>query len=274
MKDIEKTPQNVEELYKMRGRFLDIVYQGHIHSGIFEPGEDISLLEAARRFTNILIEKIPIGKGQRFLDVGCGIGVPAIELVKQKGCQVDGINISHEQIEQANNLAKNEQLENFAKFHVADAAELPFEEAVFDAGWFFDSILHMPRSIVYREAYRVLKPGGLLLVTDSAIPKGEPLTDDDFKILTEKAFITSPVTRENYLILLNEIGFEILEFNELPNVQEPTIRKLVELVNQYRDEILSCGSVATYNYLRDFHQKIYEVYVKNFDYFLINVRKP
>lgn len=274
MNENEKETPDIKTLYgKYAGVFWERLFKGHIHSGICEEGEDIPIHEAALRFTNMLIEKVPLKKAQRFLDVGCGVGLPALELVKRKGCHVDGVNITSEQVEQANDAAQRENIEHLAKFYVADAVKLPFEENTFDGGWFLDSISHMPRQQVYREAYRTLKRGSFLFVTDSGIPK-EPLTPEDNHFLINELFISPPVSKEDYPGLLNQVGFELMEFQELPYVNEMTFRKIVEGVEEYRDDIFEMGGRSLYDYLRDFMWKMYEIYGKKFDCFLITVKKP
>jgi len=273
MTEKKKETPDIKTLYgKYAGVFWERLFKGHIHSGICEPGEDIPIHEAAMRFTDMLIEKVPLKEGQRFLDVGCGVGLPALELVKRKGCQVDGVNITSEQVEQANETAQRENLEHLAKFYVADAIKLPFEENTFDGGWFFDSISHMPRQQVYREACRTLKPGSFLFVTDSGIPK-ELLTQEDNHFLINELFITSPTSKKDYPDLLKKTGFELVEFKELSYVNEMTFRKIVEGVEEYRDDLLKMGGNGLYDYLRDFMWKMYEIYGKKFDCFLIIVKK-
>ncbi|WP_372158585.1 cyclopropane-fatty-acyl-phospholipid synthase family protein [Xanthomonas campestris pv. fici] len=44
-----------------------------------------------------MIDKTEIRPGQRFVDLGCGPGLAAIELAEARGCEVDGITISQVQ---------------------------------------------------------------------------------------------------------------------------------------------------------------------------------
>ncbi|ESR33551.1 hypothetical protein CICLE_v10005727mg [Citrus x clementina] len=53
------------------------------------------------RKISVLIEKARVSKGQEVLDIGCGWGTLAIEIVKQTGCKYTGITLSEEQLKYA-----------------------------------------------------------------------------------------------------------------------------------------------------------------------------
>ena len=100
--------------------------------------------------------------GQRILDIGCGNGryYPAF---KEKGTAYVGIDNSRNLIAIAKNKFPG------AEFMVADALSLPFGESEFDLAVSVAVLHHIPskdyRRVFFDEAYRVLKPGGWLIVT-------------------------------------------------------------------------------------------------------------
>ena len=64
-----------------------------LHYGYFdEPGE--SLTVATARLTDRMAEAAQLDASLRVLDVGCGIGTPAMTLAERFGCRVTGITIS------------------------------------------------------------------------------------------------------------------------------------------------------------------------------------
>ena len=122
-----------------------------------------SMLEG--RFYNGYIEipaiKKIIGnvKGKKILDVGCSIGVHS-KIFKNKGAKVYGIDISEEMIK----IAKTNVHDG--NFKVADMTSLPFENGVFDIVFYGLSIHYVKNiDIVLKEAYRVLKKDGRLIIS-------------------------------------------------------------------------------------------------------------
>jgi SAM-dependent methyltransferase len=101
-------------------------------------------------------------EGRRVLDVGCATGALALSLV-ERGASVVGVDLNPRFIE----LAKA-RLDGRATFHAADISEpLPFlETGSFDVV-VASLVLHYLRdwSPPLREFARILKPGGLLLVS-------------------------------------------------------------------------------------------------------------
>jgi SAM-dependent methyltransferase len=83
--------------------------------------------------TKTLAELCQIHKGTYVLDVGCGVGATASHLVKTYGCQVVGVDIREAMIARSNERAQKEGIQNQVEFRTADAKDLPFEDALFDA---------------------------------------------------------------------------------------------------------------------------------------------
>ena len=57
-----------------------------------------TLEDAQQNKIDHIIKKLNIKNGDKVLDVGCGWGGMALELAKQKGCEVTGISLSKNQI--------------------------------------------------------------------------------------------------------------------------------------------------------------------------------
>ncbi|KAK9060114.1 hypothetical protein SSX86_020818 [Deinandra increscens subsp. villosa] len=93
-------------------------------SAIFK-SEDEDLKTAQIRKISSLIEKLRVEKNHEVLDIGCGWGGFAIELVKQTGCKYTGITLSEKQIEYAESKVKEAGLQDRITFLLCDYRKLP-----------------------------------------------------------------------------------------------------------------------------------------------------
>ena len=76
--------------------------------------------QAIARHEHYLAHQIGIKQGMTVLDVGCGVGGPAREMVKFTGCNVVGLNNNDYQIERATHYAHKEGLADKMKFVKGD----------------------------------------------------------------------------------------------------------------------------------------------------------
>ena len=107
--------------------------------------------------------------GLQILDIGCGEGGLARQLVAEGG-NVSGIDPGTEAIQTAAAIVPQ------AKFVMGVAEDLPFNDAGFDIAIMMNALHHVPEAVMgvaLREAARVLKPGGVLIVI-------EPLASGNF----------------------------------------------------------------------------------------------
>lgn len=98
------------------------------------------------------------------LDVACGTGDMAIELLK-RGCSVTGIDLSEEMLA----IARRKTAE--ANFQLANAEALPFDDATFDAvtsAFGIRNFVHLDKGLA--EMARVLKSGGRMVILEMSTP--------------------------------------------------------------------------------------------------------
>ena len=99
------------------------------------------------------------------LDVGCGTGLLIDILTKQKAARYCGVDLSDEMIR----VAKGKEIPG-AEFLTGSADKLPYPDESFDIVTCSQSFHHYPYpEKAMREAWRVLKSGGLYILSDTGI---------------------------------------------------------------------------------------------------------
>jgi SAM-dependent methyltransferase len=124
-------------------------------------GETWSAEDASCRLVREVLASAPEIRG-RVLDVGCGKGGSTREILRAwPRARVTGINISPTQ------LATARELVTGSEYVLMDAARLGFRDASVEAVVSIEAAFHFStRTRFLREASRVLRPGGHLLLAD------------------------------------------------------------------------------------------------------------
>jgi SAM-dependent methyltransferase len=103
------------------------------------------------------IHRVGIGGGQRVLDVGCGSGV-FLRAAADRGARVSGLDASEALIEIARERVPD------ADLRVGDMQSLPFGDDAFDVVTGFNAFFFADMTAALREAGRVTKPGGTVVI--------------------------------------------------------------------------------------------------------------
>ena len=135
---------------------------------------NITTLGQARRLRRMTVDQALIKPGDSVLDVGCGTGeVTLLAKTRAKDGKVYGIDPVPEMIAVARNKAARKGLE--IDFRVGVIESLPFTDASIDVVTSSLMMHHLPDDLKVRglaEIYRVLRPGGHLLIADFMRPTG------------------------------------------------------------------------------------------------------
>ena len=106
------------------------------------------------------------------LEVACGVGAAARHLARTFGCHVLATNISDFQIARGEELTTAAGLDHLVAFDRADFHALDHPEASFDCWWCQEALLHSgDKRQVLAEGWRVLRPGGWLVLSDVTVPQ-------------------------------------------------------------------------------------------------------
>lgn len=147
------------------------VAEAYVNSAFHASGPDLALLVETCNFTG---EELVI-------DMGCGPGHTAIACAR-RACRVIGVDVTPEMVVAATALANQKSLTN-VEFRVGDVESLPFVSGSVDVVTSRVSAHHYANvAKALQEAYRILKPGGLLLVSDTVAPE-DPVLDTFFNTM-------------------------------------------------------------------------------------------
>jgi tocopherol O-methyltransferase len=174
----------VERYYDITLDLYEDLWGEHVHHGFWDPGEIPGVNGADRhaatdRLVRELVEFTGVPPRSAVLDVGCGIGGPALHLAGAMGCTVEGVTLSARQAARAGQKAQAAGLAGRARFHQLDALATGFPDASFDVVWALESLMHLSdRPAFFAEALRLLRPGGILAVATWAVRDGELAGDE------------------------------------------------------------------------------------------------
>lgn len=147
-----------------------ILWRSHrnlcIHFGYFDEAHD-SHSEALPNMNRVLAEKAGITAEDTVLDAGCGVGGSSMWLAENHGARACGINIQPLHLRLAREEAARRGLDHLVRFEERNYCDSGLEPDTFDVVWGLESICHCEdKKAFIDEAYRVLRPGGRIMVAD------------------------------------------------------------------------------------------------------------
>lgn len=149
------------------------------HFGWYESGQSKWRFAAAmRRMERVLGQRLARPAGASVLDAGCGVGDVARTLASEYGLDVTGMDILDFNLVRAAQRTEQSGLADRSRFLRADYHHLPFAAGSFDGAYTMETLVHSddPERVL-REFFRVLRPGGRLVLFEYSRTPDEHLSE-------------------------------------------------------------------------------------------------
>lgn len=125
------------------------------------------------RWRRFLVSRVDSGPEDEVLDVATGTAAVAIELVRQRGCRVVGLDQSTEMLASARARVEQAGLAERIQLVEGSADELPFPDRSFDALTFTYLVRYVEDpAATLAELARVVRPGGVVAGLEFGLPRG------------------------------------------------------------------------------------------------------
>ena len=195
---------------------LDPIYRQiwgeHVHHGLWSSGHETPE-EAVEALSDAVGDRLAITPGMKLVDIGCGYGATARRFAEKRGADVLGLSVSAAQVEHAASLARDH-----VRIVHRDWLHNELDAASFDGAYSIESSEHMvDKPLFFREAQRVLKPGGKLVVCAWLAETGASAWKIDHLLepICREGRLPSMGTREDYEAMAKDAGFVVARYDDV-----------------------------------------------------------
>jgi len=213
------------------------------------------------RYLDWLAFRLELGADDHVLDVGSGVGGPAVYLAHKTGCSVTGIDVSDVGVETARGLARRHGLEARVRFVLGDAMEMPFEDGTFTKAVSINVMNVFSDKVgLFREVRRALRPGGQWAFLTGTFDMPD---DPETKRNMARGYLIPQYydSLDSYREMLRKAGFVIDEITEYVSDFREQNKRWGEAYKRYYDEIAKeQGKENT-----DHHIRYFETYLRLID---------
>lgn len=194
----------------------------------------LSGLEATDR----LALEAGIGAENKVLDIGSGLGGPALHLAQSRGCSVTGVDLVLTNVETAQQRAMDRGLADRVGFQQGDAQDLPFADNSFDVIFSQDAWCHVPdKAQLASEVVRLASPEGRIAFTDWV--QTGPMSDETMAGVADALGVANLATPEQYRDLFIGRGCKVRLHEDISDVFASTYTTVMDRLKTMEDEISS-----------------------------------
>jgi tocopherol O-methyltransferase len=206
-----------------------------VHFGFYDRKHQVH--EQALQNTNKVLSSLAaVQAGDCVLDAGCGKGGSAFWLAHHKQAKVIGISPVKTQIEEARSYCQQKGLSTEVSFMVGDYCQVPLPEASFDVIWACESLCHaQQKAKFYQEAYRLLRPGGRLIIAEY-VRQSRNLTNAQESLLLDwlnRWAIPDIDTTEEHHAHLQEAGFNLIQIDDYTPYTWISLKNLYKIARRW-----------------------------------------
>lgn len=207
---------------------------GCLHWGYFDNLETHcpeDFVSACQRWDRYMLEQSHITAESRVLEVACGNGNTSIWLARETGCEVVGIDLCSNYIDNARVKASDYPSLRLS-FQKESATNLPFRDRSFTHAWSQAALYHIPDlSTALAEAYRVLEDGGIFLFDDLVTPIPE-VSEMARQYVYDRLRFEPTFSSQAYREQLEQLGFTVLQSTDLSEHLQKSYELVAEMARK------------------------------------------
>lgn len=175
------------------------------------------------KYTRKAFDSIPERDKPRILDIGCGTGMPTLELARLSNGEVTGIDIDQGALDNLNLKIKQEGLSDRVKVYNRSVYDTKFDDEMFDIIW-EEGVIHLLNlSKALTECNRVLKLNGFMVTGEStnwADRKLENFPKFGFRLIKQIPWERKCWWTQYYAPLEGKINILRKKYNNLDDIEE------------------------------------------------------